>query len=236
VVILCGGRGTRLQQGARSIPKPMVEIGDRPILWHVIQIYVAQGFDRFLLLTGYLGEQIERFVAQEPWPAGIDIRCLATGVDTPTGGRLHLAAPQLPPEPFCLTYADGVADIDLEALLAAHADHDGAATMTVVRPPLPFGVAEVDPAGVVRGFAEKPRSEHWVNGGFFCLEPAVLDRLSPDSVLEREPLQRLAAEGELHAYRHEGFWDCMDTYKDAVALNDLWARGHAPWTLWGATV
>jgi glucose-1-phosphate cytidylyltransferase len=236
VVILCGGRGTRLQQGARSIPKPMVEIGGRPILWHVIQIYVAQGFDRFLLLTGYLGEQIEGFVAQEPWPAAIDIRCLATGVDTPTGGRLCLAAPELPAEPFCLTYADGVADIDLEALLTVHADHDGAATMTVVRPPLPFGVAEVDAAGVVRGFAEKPRSEHWVNGGFFCLEPAVLDRLSPDSVLEREPLQRLAAEGELRAYRHEGFWDCMDTYKDAVVLNDLWARGHAPWKLWGATV
>jgi glucose-1-phosphate cytidylyltransferase len=236
VLILCGGRGTRLQRGARPIPKPMVEIGGRPILWHVIQIYLAQGFDRFLLLTGYLGEQIEDFIAREPWAAGVEIRCLPTGVDTPTGGRLHLAAAELPAEPFCLTYADGVADIDLEALLAAHTDHDGAATMTVVRPTLPFGVAEVDAEGVVRGFAETPRSEHWVNAGFFCLEPAVLQQLAPDSVLEREALQRLAAQGELCAYRHEGFWDCLDTYKDAVVLNDLWDRGQAPWKLWGAAV
>jgi glucose-1-phosphate cytidylyltransferase len=236
VVILCGGRGTRLQQGSAAIPKPMVEIGGRPILWHVIQIYLAQGFDRFLLLTGYRGEEIERFVAQAQWPADADIRCRQTGIDTPTGGRLHLAGAELGAETFCLTYADGVADIDLEGLLAAHADHDGAATMTVVRPALPFGVAEVDEDGVVRRFAEKPRSERWVNGGFFCLEPAVLELLAPDSVFERDPLQRLAARGELRAYRHDGFWDCMDTYKDAVALNDLWARGDAPWKLWGAAV
>jgi glucose-1-phosphate cytidylyltransferase len=236
VVILCGGRGTRLQSGARSIPKPMVEIGGRPILWHVIQIYLAQGFERFLLLTGYRGAQIEHFIDAEGWPAGVEIRCLATGVDTPTGGRLHRARPELPAETFCLTYADGVADIDLGALLAAHAEHDGAATMTVVRPALPFGVAELDAAGRVRSFAEKPRSERWVNGGFFCLEPAALDVLTADSVLERVPLQRLAAAGELHAYRHEGFWDCMDTYKDAVVLNDLWSRDEAPWKLWGAAV
>jgi glucose-1-phosphate cytidylyltransferase len=236
VVILCGGRGTRLQQGSAAIPKPMVEIGGQPILWHVIQIYLAQGFDRFLLLTGYLADQIERFVDQEPWPAGAEVRCLQTGIDTPTGGRLHLAAGELGAETFCLTYADGVADIDLEELLAVHAAHDAAATMTVVRPPLPFGVAEIEEDGLVRGFAEKPRSEHWINGGFFCLEPAVLELLSPDSVLERDPMQRLAAQGELRAYRHRGFWDCMDTYKDAVVLNDLWARGGAPWKLWGAAV
>lgn len=235
-MILCGGRGTRLQQGSAAIPKPMVEIGGQPILWHVIQIYLAQGFDRFLLLTGYLGDQIERFVAQRPWPAGAEIRCLPTGIDTPTGGRLHLAAGELSAETFCLSYADGVADIDLEALLAIHAGHDGAATMTVVRPPLPFGVAAVDEDDVVRGFAEKPRSEHWINGGFFCLEPAVLELLARDSVLERDPLQRLAVQGELRAYRHHGFWDCVDTYKDAVVLNDLWARGGAPWKLWGAAV
>lgn len=236
MVILCGGRGTRLQRGTRSIPKPMVEIGGRPILWHVIQIFLAQGFHRFLLLTGYLGEQVEGFVAAEAWPAGVEIHCLQTGIDTPTGGRLRLAGPALSAETFCLTYADGVADIDLEALLATHAVHGGSATMTVVRPMLPYGVAEVDSEGVVRGFAEKPRSERWVNGGFFCLEPAVLDVLSPDSVLEREPLQRLASGGELRAYRHEGFWACMDTYKDAVALNDLWAHDQAPWKLWHATV
>jgi glucose-1-phosphate cytidylyltransferase len=232
VVILCGGRGTRLQERTRSIPKPMVEIGGRPILWHVIQIYLAQGFRRFLLLTGYLGEQVEGFVAEQQWPPDAEIRCLATGDDTPTGGRLHLAAGELGRELFCLTYADGVADIDLEALLAGHARDGAAATMTVVRPELPFGVAHLNGDGVVRGFTEKPRSEQWINGGFFCFEPSVLDLLDPGSVLERDPLERLAEAGELRAFRHEGFWECMDTYKDAVSLNDLWARGGAPWKLW----
>jgi glucose-1-phosphate cytidylyltransferase len=232
VVILCGGRGTRLQEHTQSIPKPMVEIGGRPILWHVLQIFLAQGFRRFHLLTGYRGEQVARFVASEPWPTDADIRCLATGEDTPTGGRLHRAAEVLEGRGFCLAYGDGVADIDLDALLAAHAEHGAPATMTVVRPPLPFGVAHLNGDGVVRGFTEKPRSDEWINAGFFCFEAAVLDVLTPDSILERGPLERLASAGELRAFRHEGFWDCMDTYKDAVALNDLWATGAAPWKLW----
>jgi glucose-1-phosphate cytidylyltransferase len=232
VAILCGGRGTRLQGHAQSLPKPLVEIGGRPILWHVIQIYLAQGFRQFLLLTGYRGEQIEAFVAAERWPDDADIRCLATGLDTPTGGRLYLAAETLGGTGFCATYADGVADIDLPALLAYHHDHGRAATMTVVRPRLQFGVAEMNGDGIVRGFVEKPRSDHWVNGGFFCFEPAAADVLAPDSVLEHEPLQRLASAGELRAFRHEGFWDCMDTYKDAIELGDLWAQGRAPWKLW----
>jgi glucose-1-phosphate cytidylyltransferase len=232
VAILCGGRGTRLQERTQSIPKPLVEIGGRPILWHVMQIYLAQGFERFLLLTGYRGEQIASFVSASSWPAGVSVRCLPTGQETPTGGRLHQAAAELGGGAFCATYADGVADIDLQALLAYHSGHGAAATMTVVRPRLQFGVAELNGDGVVRGFSEKPRSEHWVNGGFFCFEPAALGRLGPDSVLEREPLERLAAAGQLRAYRHQGFWDCMDTYKDAVELNDLWADGRAPWKLW----
>jgi glucose-1-phosphate cytidylyltransferase len=210
----------------------MVEIGGKPILWHVLQIYLAQGFARFLLLTGYRGEQVERFVAEQRWPPGAEIRCLPTGEDTPTGGRLHRAAGELAGQAFCLTYADGVADIDLDALLAAHRDHGAAATMTVVRPRLPFGVAHLDSDGAVRSFSEKPRSEQWVNGGFFCFEPGVLELLGPECVLEREPLERLAARGDLRGFRHEGFWDCMDTYKDAVELNDLWARGTAPWRRW----
>ena len=231
MAILCGGRGTRLQEATRAIPKPLVEIGGRPIVWHVLQIYLAQGFRDFLLLTGYRGEQIEAFVAGEVWPAGASVRCLATGEDTPTGGRLHQAAEVLEGG-FCVTYADGVADIDLDGLLSYHAAHGAGATMTVVRPRLQYGVADLDGGGIVKGFVEKPRSEHWVNGGFFCFEPSALALLGPGSVLEREPLEHLAAGGELRAYRHEGFWDCLDTYKDAVALNDLWAQGRAPWKLW----
>lgn len=230
VAILCGGRGTRLQEHTQSIPKPLVEIGGRPIVWHVIQIYLAQGFRRFVLCTGYKGDLIERFVAREPWPDAVLVECLDTGVDTPTGGRALAAARHLGDgAPFCVTYADGVADIDLHALLAAHRAHGELATMTVVRPELQFGVAQVEPDGRVSGFDEKPRAQQWVNGGFFVFEAGVADVLSEDSVLEREPLQRLAAAGRLHAFRHEGFWDCMDTYKDAVLLNDLWAQGMAPW-------
>jgi glucose-1-phosphate cytidylyltransferase len=232
VVILCGGRGTRLTGLGGAIPKPLVEIGGRPILWHVIQIYLAQGFRRFVLLTGYKAELIEAFVDGEPWPEGTEVTCLGTGLDTPTGGRLHRAASQIGGERFCATYADGVADIDLRALLRTHDEWGGHATMTVVRPELQFGIAELNGDGLVRRFVEKPRSEHWVNGGFFCFEPAALELIGADDVLEREPLERLAAAGQLQAFRHERFWDCMDTYKDAVMLNDLWAEDRAPWKVW----
>jgi glucose-1-phosphate cytidylyltransferase len=234
VVILCGGRGTRLQEHTQAIPKPLVEIGGRPIVWHVIQLYAVQGFRRFVLATGYKGELIERFAAEHEWPEGVSVQCEDTGLETPTGGRIKLLEDKLAGEErFCATYADGVADIDLEALLEFHAGHGALASMTVVRPELQFGVTELDGEdGRVTGFREKPRSEHWINGGFFCMQRDALNYLEQDSVLEREPLERLAAENELRAYRHEGFWECMDTYKDAVALNDLWASGDAPWQLW----
>lgn len=232
VLILCGGAGTRLREHARSIPKPLVEIGGKPILWHVVQIYLAQGFCDFVLLTGFRGELIERFVVSEPWPRSVALRCLDTGEDTPTGGRLRRAISRLDASTLCVAYADGVADVDLRGLLSYHREHRAPATMTVVRPELPFGVAELDGDGTVRGFAEKPRSEHWINGGFFCFERQVLEELEPDAVLERAPLARLARTGALRAYRHDGFWECMDTYKDAVALNRLWAAGEAPWKIW----
>lgn len=238
VVILCGGRGTRLRERTETVPKALVEIGGRPILWHVIGIYAAQGFERFLLATGYLGEAVEEFVADEGWPDGVTVECVDTGLDTPTGGRIARLADRLGGEPFCATYADGVADVDLDALLRFHRDHGALATMTVVRPHLQWGVAELDGDGRVAGFVEKPRSKRWINGGFLCFEPGALAYLDADSVLEREPLARLAADDQLRAHRHEGFWDCMDTYKDAVVLNDLWAAGEAPWTVWetaGAT-
>jgi glucose-1-phosphate cytidylyltransferase len=232
VVILCGGRGTRLQERTQSIPKPLVEIGGRPILWHVIQIYLAQGFADFRLLTGYRQEMIASFAAEATWPAHVDITCLDTGENTPTGGRLFRAREHLADARFCLTYADGVADVDLDALLRAHAERRPSVTMTVVQPELQFGVAALDAEDTVSGFIEKPRSEHWINGGFFCCEPDIFDVLTPDSVLERGPLEALARQRRLRAYRHRGFWDCMDTYKDTVALNDLWASGSAPWKLW----
>ena len=187
VVILCGGHGTRLRERTDTIPKPLVEIGGRPILWHVIRIYAEQGFARFLLCLGHRGEMIEEFVRSDGLPSGLTIECRR---------------------------------------------HDGLATITVVRPELPFGVARLDGAGRVEGFVEKPRFDGWINGGFFCFERGVLDYLGEDSVLEREPFERLAADGQLRAYRHTGFWDCLDTYKDAVLLNDLWTAGRAPWKLW----
>ena len=164
-----------------------------------------------------------------PGPRASAIECVDTGLDTPTGGRIARLAERLGESTFCATYADGVADVDLDALLDFHRHHGSLATMTVVRPHLQWGVAELAADGRVSGFVEKPRSEHWINGGFFCFEQGALDYIDGESALEREPLARLAAAGQLHAHRHEGFWDCMDTYKDAVVLNDLWAAGEAPW-------
>ena len=211
VLILCGGRGTRLN-GERS--KPLLEIAGRPIVEHVISIYARQGFSDFVLLTGYQGDQVAAWAAGTAW----SIECVDTGVDTPTGGRVHAVRDRLASR-FCLTYADGVADIDLAALFAHHDAAGSLATMTVVRPELPFGVAVLE-GQRVSGFREKPISSDWVNGGFFVLEPAALDYLAADSVLEREPLEHLAADGALAAYRHTGFWRCLDTAKDAIALED----------------
>ena len=232
VVILCGGRGTRLQERTADIPKPLVEIGGRPILWHVMQLYRVQGARRFILCAGYRCDMIAAFAAELDWPDDVAVECVDTGLDTPTGGRIHRVRERLGEHTFLATYADGVADVDLAALVAHHRAHGGAATVTLVRPALQFGVAIVGEGDVVTGFREKPRSEHWINGGFFCFEPRVFDYLSESSVLEREPLEGLAADGQLHGFRHTGFWECMDTYKDAVELDDLWAAGAAPWKLW----
>jgi glucose-1-phosphate cytidylyltransferase len=229
VVILCGGRGTRLQSADRALPKPLVEVGGMPIVWHVVGIFAAQGFDRFTLCAGYRADELAAFAAGAPWPAGVEVECVATGVDTPTGGRIHAVRERLAGGPFVVAYADGLADIDLAALTGCHRAQGRLGTVTVVRPELPFGVVDLDGGDRVVGFHEKPLCERWVNGGFFVFEPGALSYLGPDSVLEREPLEALAAAGALAAYRHSGFWRCMDTYKDAVALNDLWAAGEAPW-------
>ncbi len=232
VAILAGGRGTRLRERTAEIPKALVEIGGRPILWHVIRIYAAQGFNRFLVLTGHKGEMIAEWAEGEHWEEPISVEAVPTGEETPTGGRVKLAEELLCDGTFCVTYADGVADIDLGGLLEFHRGHGAEASVTVVRPQLQFGVADLVRDDRVSGFEEKPQLDMWINGGFFCFEPAFLERLEPGHVLEREPLSGLAADGELRGFRHQGFWDCMDTYKDAVTLNDLWSRGDAPWKVW----
>jgi glucose-1-phosphate cytidylyltransferase len=201
-----------LREETVAIPKALVDIGGKPILWHVIRIYLDQGFDRFFLLTGYRGEMIADWAEGENWERPVEIEAIPTGEDTPTGGRIKLAEARLGGERFCATYADGVADIDLDALLGFHDAHGDLATVTMVRPRLQFGVGDLDDSGRVTGFEEKPMLDMWINGGFFCFEPGALGYIKSDSVLEREPLAGLAADGQLHGFRHERFWVCMDTY------------------------
>ena len=226
VVILCGGKGLRMRESAETVPKPLVEIGGRPVLWHVMCLYASQGFTRFLLLLGQGGDRIRAFAeGLGDW----EVECVDTGPGTNTGGRVHRVADRLGGETFCLTYADGLADIDLGRLIGFHRAQGRAATMTVVRPRNPWGVAHLRNDGAVVGFEEKPRLDSCVNGGFCVMDPAALGFVGPDDVLERRPFESMASAGELYAYRHEGFWDCMDTYKDTLLLNELWHRGDAPW-------
>lgn len=229
VGILCGGRGLRL--GAHDAPKPLVPIGGRPVMGHVIDIYMAQGARRFVLLGGHRVQEIRDWVAGETWPEGVTVDVLDTGEDTPTGGRVLAAAESLTGGPggrFHLTYADGVADVDLAALVARHEQSGAEMTVTIVRPELNFGVADVDERGMISGFREKPIAEFAVNGGFMVCEAAVLDELGPGTVLERGPFERLAADGRLAGAPHAGFWACMDTPKDLAVLEGTWEAG-APW-------
>lgn len=231
VAILCGGRGTRIARGAEDTPKPLVDVGGRPILWHVMALYAAQGFADFLLLTGWQSDRVAEAVAafDEIADGSWRAECVDTGEDTPTGGRVARVRERLAGGTFALTYADGVADIDLGAELAFHDEHGALATITVARPRSPWGEARIGADDRVTGFVEKPRLENWINGGFMFLRREALDFIGDDDVLERRPLENLAAAGELRAFRHEGFWDCMDTFKDALVLNELCAEGTPPW-------
>jgi glucose-1-phosphate cytidylyltransferase len=228
VAILCGGRGTRLGGVSAEIPKALVEVGGRPLIWHVVSSYRRQGFDEFLFLTGHLGEQLADYSASGELPAGGSYRAIATGESTPTGERLLRAREDLDSGTFCLTYVDGLADLDLDAEVAFHRGHGRVGTITLVQPRLQWGVAELE-EDRVRGFTEKPVSDRWINGGFFCFEPAVFDWLKEGESLERGPLEGLAAAGELRAFFHRGFWDCVDTYKDLLEVNGLCEKGEAPW-------
>ncbi len=251
VVILAGGLGTRLAEETRLRPKPMVEIGGRPILWHIMNLYASQGFNEFVVALGYKGEVVKDYflnfyalsgdvtvnlatgrtemhgAARPPW----EVHLVETGLDTQTGGRVGRLRSRLQRETVMLTYGDSLANVDLHAALAFHRAHGKLATVTAVRPPARFGVFAFDGDRVTR-FAEKPQlGEGWINGGFFILEPGVLDYVKGDETIwEHDPLERLAVNGQLFAYRHEGFWQTMDTLRDRMALEELWDSGRAPWS------
>ena len=253
-VILAGGYGTRLVEETNRVPKPMVEIGAYPILWHIMKIYSHFGVSEFVICLGYKGYVIKEYFANyvlhnsdvtvdiagnrlifheskaEPWK----VTLVDTGERTMTGGRLRRVRSYLgADDAFCMTYGDGVADVDVGRLIAFHRAHGRLATMTAVRPPGRFGATELDGDRIVR-FIEKPRGDGgYINGGFFVLSHACLDLIDGDeTVWEQQPLERLAANGDLIAYRHDGFWQPMDTLRDKMVLEDLWERQQAPWKLW----
>jgi len=252
-VILAGGLGTRISEETQSRPKPMVEIGGKPVLWHVMKTYSAYGINDFVICCGYKGYLIKEYFANyamhmsdvtfdmrkrdviihqnsaEPW----SVTLVDTGELTATGGRLKRVAPYLGGEDFCFTYGDGLSDVDVRALVAFHKNHGTLATVTATRPPGRFGVLTMNREKIT-AFKEKPEEEGgWINGGYFVLSPKVLDYITGDTTWwEREPMERLARDGQLSAYIHAGFWQPLDTLRDANLLNDLWNSGRAPWKKW----
>lgn len=253
VVILCGGMGTRLSELTEIRPKPMIEIGEHPVLWHIMKTYAAFGFREFVLALGYKGEVIKDYFINyrfrshsltvklgtgdmtmhggkcEDWI----VHLLDTGLHTMTGGRIKQAARFLGNRPFLVTYGDGVCNLNILDLIALHRRHNKLATVTAVRPPARFGGISFS-GELVASFQEKPQiGEGWINGGYFVLESAVADYIPDENAIwEREPMEKLAAEGQLSAYRHDGFWQCMDTLRDVQLLESLWQKGEAPWKNW----
>lgn len=252
-VILAGGFGTRISEESHLKPKPMVEIGGKPILWHIMKIYAAYGLRDFLICVGYKGYMIKEYFANyflhmsdvtfdmaqnkmevhqgnaEPWR----VTLVDTGEDTMTGGRLKRVSKYLGNEDFCMTYGDGVSDVNIEELISFHRKQKTLATLTAIQPPGRFGALNLAQHKIV-SFQEKPQGDgSWINGGFFVLSPKVFDYIEGDhTVWEREPLERLARQGHLSAYPHRGFWQCMDTQRDRTLLEELWASGKAPWRIW----
>lgn len=255
VVILAGGFGTRISEESHLKPKPMIEIGERPILWHVMKIYSHFGFDEFIICLGYKGYYIKEYFdhyflhqaditfdfrngndriihyhTAEPW----SVTLVNTGIETMTGGRVKRVKEYVGDETFLLTYGDGVGDVDIRTLVTYHKVHGKLATVTSVQPGGRFGALDLDGGNEVRGFQEKPKGDgSWINGGFFVMEPSVFDYIDGDAtILEREPLEKLAKDGQLVAYKHDGFWQPMDTLRDKLLLENLWEDDRAPWKLW----
>jgi len=253
VAILAGGVGSRLAEETQVRPKPMVEIGGRPILWHIMMHYAHYGFKEFVIALGYKGEVIKKYMVDycslnsnltvnlqtsevkihDAYKTDWIVELVDTGIPTLTGGRIKRLAPYLGDETFMLTWGDGVSDVNLHDLLAFHRSHDKLATLTAVRPPARFGHIGLHGDQVME-FSAKPQTrEGWINGAFFVLEPGVFDYIDGDDTQwEREPLERLAKDGQLMAYRHTSFWQCVDTLRDKVLLEELWQGGHAPWKVW----
>jgi glucose-1-phosphate cytidylyltransferase len=255
VVILCGGQGTRLREETEFRPKPLVDIGGRPILWHIMKTYAQAGFRDFVLCLGYKGSMIkEYFLNYEAMNNDFTV-CLGksnqidyhdqheeqdfrvtladTGAESQTGGRLKRVRKYLGDEPFLLTYGDGVADVNLKSLINFHKEHKKIATVTTVRPVSRYGILELNEKFAVRQFIEKPQIDGWASAGYFVFQPEIFDLLTGDEcILEQDPLAHLAARGDLMAYRHEGFFFAMDTFREYKYLNDLWAEGKAPWKTW----
>jgi glucose-1-phosphate cytidylyltransferase len=253
VAILAGGVGTRLVEETEIKPKPMVEIGGRPILWHIMMHYAHYGYKNFVIALGYKGEVIKKFMVDycslnsnltvnlktghvkihNGYTADWTVELIDTGIDTLTGGRIKRLAPYLGNGTFMLTWGDGVSDINLHELLTFHRSHGKLATLTAVRPPARFGHLELE-GNQVKEFSEKPQTkEGWINGAFFVLEPGVFDYIEGDMAQwEKEPLEHLAKDGQLMAYRHDSFWQCMDTLRDKRLLESLWQSGNAPWKIW----
>ena len=254
VVILAGGLGTRLSEETVVKPKPMVEIGGKPILWHILKIFSCHGFNDFIICLGYKGYMIKEYFSNyflhmsdvtfdmennqmwihqkhvEPWK----VTLVDTGLETNTGGRIKRVRQYIDDQRFMVTYGDGVADIDVAKLLEFHRSHDKLATVTTVQPPGRYGSMQIAEEGIVTNFLEKPRGDGvWVNGGFFVLETSAFDYIEDDSIIwEREPMEKLVADEQLMAYKHYGFWRPMDTLRDKVMLDELWEAGRAPWKMW----
>lgn len=255
VVILAGGLGTRLSEETRLVPKPMVEIGGKPILWHIMKIYSSYGFNDFVILSGYKSHVIKDYfvhyyqqysditvdmlnnsveihkIKTEPWKVTI----LYTGQNTMTGGRIKKAKEYIGNEPFMLTYGDGVADININELINAHKNSKKLVTMTAVQPTGRFGALVIKEDNIITSFKEKPKGdEAWINGGFFVCQPEIFDFIDDgdDVIFERTPLENLAADNQLNAYKHDGFWRPMDTLKDKNDLTEMWMTGKAPWVVW----
>lgn len=255
-IILCGGQGTRLREETEYRPKPLVDIGGRPLLWHIMKLYAHHGFRDFVLCLGYRGNMIKEYFLNYEAMNNDFTCCLGaksrlnfhgaheeqdflvtladTGAESMTGARVKTVQKYVHEDTFMVTYGDGLSNVDLNALLRFHQAHGRLATVTTVRPYSRFGILELDDRSRVRAFAEKPQMDGWASAGFFVFDRRVFDYLSADPlcVLEREPLERLAAEGQLVAYQHEGFFFAMDTYREYLHLNELWNRGDAPWATW----